>query len=302
MRRWLYTSFASNRWIAWLAASLVSTGCGRNTLTGESNATARHPGGFSDELAREVEALQDLLTFPQVLFFPTLLGLALVFTFVIGWATRLGLRLGVRRSRLLIGFSVLGRIGLWLWAISLIMGRLLETAPAVTLIFLLLVTIVMLAGLSRAVENVVAGVVLAMRGRITEGDQVRVGDLTGMVVRVGLTQVQLRNEAGDTIEVPARQFVAESVSVGRARHSYPTRVRLVHDAPWTAEEIERARRTAEVSPYRDPNTPVRVRAEGEEGQILSVEILVWSSRLVQEAEQHLRRQLASHLGEQPRRR
>lgn len=251
---------------------------------------------LSGQILTEVESLQALLGFPRILFFPLVVASAWILARLQQQLARLLLRMGLRRRREVSAASALMTIGIWAWAIASIASRLLRAAPTLTLTAGALFGVLLFVGLSRQVENVAAGIGLAMRARIDEGDQVTVGPHTGMVRRVGLMRVQLRTSEGDLVDIPNRQFVAEVVTIGRTRNSYPLLVECVRDNAWTPGEIERAKMCAVISPYRDPHSRVSVSTERDNAHVLSVEIQVWMSRLLPAAEQHLRRQLSMHLG------
>jgi small-conductance mechanosensitive channel len=246
---------------------------------------------MSAMVAEEIGALQQHLAFPKVLFFPAVAGMAWLLSRAVAALARFAIRLGVRRRRLLVTGAAFASVGLWAWALVLILGRLLRSAPTLTLMGVVLAAVVLLVGLFKHVENIASGLGLAVRSRMEEGDQVRIGPYLGMVERVGLMRVQLRASGGDTVYVPNRQFAAEAMTIGRARNSFPLRISLVRPQGWRADDIERARRTALLSPYRDPKGRVAVQAEGDDGSILVVEIQIWLERLLPAAEQHLRRML-----------
>jgi hypothetical protein len=251
---------------------------------------------LSTQLLAEVDALLSLLAFPSVLFFPGVLVSAWVLARVQQQLTRIVLRLGFRRRREVVAVSALITILIWGWALVLIGSRLLRAAPTLTLTVGALIGVLLFIGLSRQVENVAAGLGLAMRGRIEEGNQVTIGGHTGIVRRVGMMRVQLRTPDGDLVYIPNRQFVTDVVSIGRTRDSYPLLVECVRDQPWTPDELERARLCALLSPYRDAHSRVSVTTARDDVHVLAVEIQVWMSRLLPSAEQHLRRQLGTHLG------
>ncbi len=270
---------------------VAGAGC-RADVVAEAQPTAE---GLSAELVREIDALTSLLTSPEILTIPIILLAAWIGTRAVSIATRVALRLGLQRERLVTAVSVLLTVVLWTWALVSVLGRLLAVAPALTLIGMGLASVVLLIGLSKHVENLAAGMSLVLRSRIKEGDQVSIGEHQGLVRRVGWTRVELRSPDGQTLFVPNRQVVVDAVSVGRVRHSFPLQVRLVRTGPWSADHIEKARWTATLSPYRDVNSRVTVVTEGREGNIMVVEIQVWASRLLPAAEQHLRRMLSTHV-------
>jgi hypothetical protein len=270
-------------------------GCGDATVMYDPVHAPPDDASLSGQLLGEVESLLALLAFPRVLFFPVVLVSAWLLSRVQQQLTRLVVRVGLRRRREVVAASALVTILLWGWAISLIAGRLLRAAPTLTLTIGALVGVLLFVGLSRQVENVAAGIGLATRGRIEEGNQVTVGPHTGIVRRVGMMRIQLRTPEGDLVYVPNRQFVTEVVSIGRTRDSYPLLVECVREHAWAPDEIERARLCALLSPYRDPHSRVSVTTARDDVHVLSIEIQVWMSRLLPSAEQHLRRQLGIHL-------
>lgn len=286
-------------WLLLLGVVAVA-GCGESAeayIMDEGERPEAQGASISAEVVAEVEALQRLLSFPRVLFFPTVAFSAWLLSRIQQQVARLVLAVAARpRRRQLATLSALITIGLWIWAFSLMLGRLLRAAPTLTLAAGALAAIVLLVGLSKQVENIAAGIGLAVRSRIDEGDQVTIGSHTGMVRRVGSMRVQLRTSDGDLVYIPNREFVAESVAIGRTRNTYPLVVKQVRDTPWSAEDIDRARLCAVLSPYRDPESRVSVTTEGERSNVLSVEIQVWLPRLLPAAEQHLRRQLAAQIG------
>jgi hypothetical protein len=282
-------------WMMLVAA--LTVGCGDTSgsyAVYEGVRATTDEASLSGQLLTEVDSLLSLLAFPRVLFFPIVLIAAWALSRVQQQLTRLALRMGLRRRRV-VATSALVTIALWGWALALIAGRLLRAAPTLTLAVGALSSVLLLVGLSRQVENVAAGIGLAMRGRIEEGNQVTVGAHTGIVRHVGMMRVQLRTPDGDLVYVPNRQFVAEVVVIGRTRNSYPLVVELVRDHPWTSKELERAKLCATLSPYRDPHGRVSVTTARDGLHVLYVEMQVWMSRLLPAAEQHLRRQLGRHL-------
>lgn len=251
---------------------------------------------FAETLAKEVDDLMNLLALPRVLFFPLVAAIAFLVSRALAFVARLVHRLGLRRRRLLAATSGLASLAVWGWALSVMAGRLLRTAPVLSLVGLGVGAAIVLVGLAPQVQNVAAGLGLAVRNRIDEGDQVTVGPHTGMVLRVGLTRVALRSNLGDTVFIPNRRFAEEAVAVGRARNSFPLRVTFVRERSWSADDMELAREIAVLCPFRDVHSRVQVKIEGDAGRVLAVEIQVWASRLLPASEQHLRRMLSAHLG------
>ncbi len=151
-----------------------------------------------------------------------------------------------------------------------------------------------MVGLVKHFENLSTGFGLALRGRIKVGDQITLGPHTGMVRHIGLMQLHLRTAEG-SVFLPNRLLVGEALSIGRSRNSYPLRARLTAARAWPPKALEAARCVAMLSPYRDVNSRVNVHCEPEDGRALIVELQVWSPRLLDAADKHLRTMLEDNL-------
>lgn len=249
--------------------------------------------------AYELEALRKDLTFPRSLFFPAMLLLAWAASRAIGRGTRFVLRLGLKRRRLISTTGAMLSLLAWFWAFAAILSRLLRTAPTLTLGVLTLAAVASVLVLRRQLESLAAGVSLAVRSRLREGDRIALGEFQGVVRRVGFTRVELHQADGSRLYLPNRLISTQAVTIGPARYSVPLQISLDRDRPWSAEEIHRARMLASLSPYRDPSGRVVVETSGTREHHLTVQLQIWSPRLAAAAEQHLRRQLDRHVAHLP---
>ena len=247
---------------------------------------------FTAELIREVEGLRALLGPPELALIALVIAGAWLLVRGIDTLTRaLPLPpLAQRRARLA---STSARVAVWLAVGAWLAGHAIEVAPAITATVLGMFTAVVVFGLREQVADLIAGIGLALRGRVKEGDQIAVGELRGMVRRLGLMRTELRSSAGSTLLVPNRALSAAPIDVGRVRNSFPLRVALpLPGGLASPAQLERARTIATLSPYRDAGSRVDVRVDGER---LLVEFQVWAARLLPAAEQHLRALLARHV-------
>jgi len=249
--------------------------------------------------AYELEALRKDLTFPRSLFFPAMLVLAWAASRAVARGTRFVLRLGLKRRRLISTTGAMLSLLAWVWAFTAILSRLLRTAPTITLGVITLGAVASVFVLRRQLESLAAGVSLAVRSRLREGDRIAIGEYQGVVRRVGFTRVELHQADGSRLYLPNRLISTQAVTIGPARYSVPLQVSLDRDRPWSAEEILRARMLASLSPYRDPSGRVVVETAGDGEHHLTVQLQVWSPRLAAAAEQHLRRQLDRHVAHLP---
>ena len=258
------------------------------------------PAGVAEPAAaRELRALRARLSFPRGLFFPLVVLLAWGISRAAQRGTRFMLRLGFERRGLINLVGALLSLGAWVLAFVVIAVRLLRAAPTLTLGLLTLIAVVSAVVLRRPLENLAAGVMMAVRGRLQEGDRIAMGEHHGVVQHVGFTRVELLQADGSRLYLPNRLVSTEALAIGPARYSVPLQISLSRDHPWSAEEIRRARLLASLSPYRDPSAQVVVEVGGGGGHRLSVQLQVWSPRLVAAAEEHLRRQLDRHVAHGP---
>ena len=257
-------------------------------------AAGRDGASVAEEFTAEVRAVRDWLTLATLLLLGALVALAWFSTQLIQWLIRLGYRLGIERARWVDNFGMVGRLGIWAWAVMMILIRAWRIAPMITLFATGLVAAGLMVGLVKHFENLSTGFGLALRGRIKVGDQITLGAHTGMVRHIGLMQVHLRTPEG-SVFLPNRLLAGEALSIGRSRNSYPLRARLTAARAWPPQALEVARCVAMLSPYRDVNSRVNVNCEAEDGRALLVELQVWSPRLLAAADKHLRTLLEENL-------
>ncbi len=62
------------------------------------------------------------------------------------------------------------------------------------------------------IRSVFAGVALGLERRVKFGDRLRVGDIEGEVIGMGLRAVSMRAEDGTVHDIPNERFITESIS------------------------------------------------------------------------------------------
>ncbi|MEZ4452812.1 MAG: mechanosensitive ion channel [Nannocystaceae bacterium] len=254
-------------------------------------------GGLTAELTAEILALRMGVGLWSLVGVIALIFVGWVLSIVIHWLIRVAQRLGAPRAPWVDNLGALARLLIWAWIVTSIVAGGWRLAPLLTLLAAGVIATGLLIGLLRHFENLSTGIGLALRGRIKVGDQISVGEHSGMVRSVGLMHIHLRVADGSTVYLPNRLLADTPVAIGRARNSYPLRVRLAGHGVWPPAAIETARWIAALSPYRDVNARVSVQVEGADQSVLVVEIQVWSPRLLDAAEKHLRAMLAEHVGD-----
>ena len=252
------------------------------------------PATLAEQFTADVRAIRDRLGFSSIIMLIALVGLAWFSTQLIPWLVRLGYRLGMRHTRLVDNFGMLGRFAIWTWVLMVILLRAWRVAPMITLLAAGLVAAGLMVGLVKHFENLSTGFGLALHGRIKIGDQITVGEHMGMVRHIGLMHIQIRTPEG-MVYLPNRLLAGEALLIGRSRNSYPLRARLTASQCWPPEALEVARCIAALSPYRDVNSRVNIQSEADDERVLVVEIQVWSPRLLDAADRHLRSMLEVNL-------
>ncbi len=252
------------------------------------------PASLAAQFTADVRAIRDRLGFASIFMLVALVGLAWFSTQLIPWLVRLGYRLGMRHTRLVDNFGMLGRFAIWAWVLMVILLRAWRIAPMITLLAAGLVAAGLMVGLVKHFENLSTGFGLALHGRIKIGDQITVGEHMGMVRHIGLMHIQIRTPEG-MVYLPNRLLAGEALLIGRSRNSYPLRARLTASRCWPPEALEIARGIAALSPYRDVNSRVNIQSEADNERVLVVEIQVWSPRLLDAADRHLRSMLEVNL-------
>lgn len=267
-----------------LSLALLLVGCASDAPT-----AAAGPGDVQlvDELIAEASRVAGLVSAPRLLLLLGLFALGLLstraFDAVVRLVWRLGLdpehKLGVARR--LADVLVFGALGSW------VATRLLAAAPILTGLCAIVGVAGALWALARPVEDLVAGLGIVLRGRIHEGDHVRLGEHHGTVTEIGLMRLVLRDPEGATVYVPHRLLDQAVVQVHRDRRQVPVQVHVPCDRAVAIESMETARRVALLSPWRIPGTPVMVELDPDEAG-LRVELQTFTELGARPAAQQVR--------------
>ena len=248
---------------------------------------------LSDRLAAEAEAASRLFTLRSLLPLLALLLLGWLLARLAIPLARVAWRAGLDRRRRLAasGTAIRAITGVWIaWVVA---RRLFSVAPALATGVVGVALGVMLLVLARSAQNVYVGLGLLARRRVREGDQITIGEQTGLVREVGLVRLHLGAADGASIFVPNRLLDERPVVVQRARGSAPASVRFPLDEPASPAAVELARRAALLSPYRAPGS--RVVVSREPGPALRVDIQVWSDLAVRAASAQVEESLRAAL-------
>jgi small-conductance mechanosensitive channel len=245
------------------------------------------PDSLGLRLLQEFDALREIS--------PLGLGLWLVVLLVMAWLlawggpaiVRVAWRLGLDSRRRLGLLSSALRIAGVLVAVLGLLSSVLERAPMLGVIGVLLVLV--LAGLIAPVQlrNLASGLALSTRTRLREGDLIRVGELEGTVRDIGLLRVDLRTVDGGVTQVPASEFDRSAVSVGSRRAAVPIEAKVIVGPEFDEAALVRLRQALWLCAYRRANTEVRVELDPETRRLV-VRMDTWAALAVVEVERHVR--------------
>lgn len=245
------------------------------------------PDSFGLRLLQELDALRDISPLGLGLWLVVLLFMA----WLLAWAgpaiVRMAWRLGIDSRRQLGLLSSALRIAGLLVALLGLLRPLLDRAPMLGLLGVLLV--LALAGLiaPMRLRNLASGLALATRTRLREGDLIRVGELEGTVRDIGLLRVDLRTIDGGVTQVPASEFDRLPVTVGSRRAAVPIEAKVIVGPEFDEAALVRLRRALWLCVYRRAGTDVRVEHDPETRRIV-VRMDTWAAVAVVEVERHVR--------------
>jgi len=245
-----------------------------------------------EPLLHEVAALRDVLAGSGLLLPLAVVLLAWVLAAGAARLLRLARRTGYggRRpwfARVQVAVSA----ALALWALALLARILLARAPLLSLVLTVVFVGGALLSLALRLHQVAGGVLLVVRGRVSEGDRLTVGGVEGTVERVGLIRLQLRRADGAAVFLPTSLLHAQPLTVAHRERSRALEVRLERELPFTVADREAARRAAILCPFRVLGTEVEVRSPDQRPTALAVRLHVWGEAALRDAELLLRRAL-----------
>jgi hypothetical protein len=245
---------------------------------------------LGEELTREARAL-----FERDVGSVTL---SLVSALVLLWALGLFLRtsvtvsarLGIERGRRLQRFShFLQFVVLGLVLLGLVRS-VARVAPLWVTLVLALVLVPIVIFSSGAVHDLVGGLVAQLRLRLAKADYIRIAELSGVVTRIGLTHLELRDESGALHRVPNRKLVSEPVELSAQRRAVPVELELLTPRALSSDEGAELAEITATSPFRASGTRVWVDRLAAPDRV-RVRFSVWSQEAVAPARRQIERSL-----------
>lgn len=249
--------------------------------------------GLTEQLVREAASISHLLGLGQVAVILALLVSGWLATRLVHAGVLMAWRMGTDPKRRLGPVRTALNVAISGGVAYLLLRRVLVAAPVTTLAAIALAASAAMLVFAHPIQNVWAGFVLSFRRRLREGDRVTVGDQSGIVRDIGITQLHLRSADGAALYVPNRVVLRECYRVEQAKNTVPVRVRVeANVSEWKPEHVRAVRRSALLSPFRAAGTPIDVEVTPEGAQVV---IQVWSERAAREARLQLEARLRDQL-------
>ncbi|OIP29892.1 MAG: hypothetical protein AUK47_26495 [Deltaproteobacteria bacterium CG2_30_63_29] len=184
-------------------------------------------------------------------------------------------------------------------ALSLAIGSILFESSLVVLVLVLLSAVIALgAGSIDVARNLLSGAMISFQRPFKVGDRLRVGELEGEVVQIGLRSCILKAPDGCQLEVPNHTFLNSTITQ-RDLLAFGAPLQLTFPVAAgvdLASTRELAYRAACISKYASPRRPPKVHLwhDPETGRLqLKVEVLAFDA----DYEDHLRSEIVEMLSE-----
>jgi hypothetical protein len=239
------------------------------------NESALEPGVLTEELAREVAAAAESRVSTVVVTLLSAILLLWALGLLLRGITRLSARLGIERGRRLWRFAHLFQLAVLLLVTSGLVQSMARIAPVWVAFVIAFVLIPIAVWASGTVHDLVGGLVAQLRLRLAEADYVRIGDASGVLTRIGLTHVELRDEAGTLHRLPNRVLTSQAVELAAQRRAVPLDVVLLTSRALSADEAAELADITVTSAYRAPGTPLQLERLSNPDRV-RVRLSVWS--------------------------
>jgi hypothetical protein len=250
---------------------------------------APEAGGVAARLDEELQALGGGALLRWVFFAALVVIVAWITAWGIGIAERFVRSVVTDPHRRIRRLAAALRVTVGVVAVFWALRPLFTKAPLVMSVVLLLLVVVGARVAENSVRNLIAGLALARRQSVVEGDLISVGKVEGTVTRIGLWRTLLVDEHGSRRFVPNRSLVVDEITIAATAGVARVRVQLEPPRPPSGARLEEARRALLSSPFREPAGFVAIEL-AEDGRV-HAEMETWASEEAEEIERRLRRRL-----------
>lgn len=253
-------------------------------------------------LAEELGRFGQSFGLGLLLWFGLVAGGALFLAWLGRRALRVAWRLGADRARNLARVAILFEAVLVCSALALALRPLGTALPILTAGALAATGLVVALAMPRRVENVVAGLSVAVFGRHRVGDQIETQGIRGSVRDLGLTRTRLRIDDGSEVWLPNALLEADAVKVARSTGAAPVRVRFEVSPDRRERVLAEVMQAATLSPYRRVGSKPRITPVDDEDTAFALEVQTWATRELDVVRRSLAASVAQVVGDERQRR
>ena len=244
---------------------------------------------FGTTLVDEIGRVRDVFGVRLVIWVTGVVAVTILARAALAAAVRLAWRVGLDRGRRLGRFAALLRVLLWAVGALAALRPIFTQVPVLTTLALALFGVITAIATPGILQSIVAGLSLALRARLREGDQIEVEGYHGSVRNLGLVRTQLRMEDGSVVWLPNSMLDAEAVKVEKSSGAAPVRVRFEIAPEHRARALAAVTRAVTMSPFRRAGSRPRIVPTSEDETQWEVELQTWATRELELVRATLRR-------------
>lgn len=244
---------------------------------------------FGSALVDEIGRVRDVFGVRLVIWVTGVVTVTIVARAALAAVVRFAWRIGFDRARRLGRFGALLRVLLWVVGALAALRPVFDGLPVLTTLALALLGLLAAIATPGLLQSVVAGLSLAVRARLREGDQIEVDGFQGSVRTLGLVRTQLRMEDGSVVWLPNSMLDGEAVKVDKSSGAAPVRVRFEIAPGQRARVLAAVTLAATMSPFRRAGSRPRILPISDDETQWVVELQTWATRELELVRGTLRR-------------
>ena len=103
-----------------------------------------------------------------------------------------------------------------IWALNSL-GLTTTILNMVSATFLILLIVAILLGIKDFIPNLISGFFIYRKGIIKPGDKIKVGNLTGRVIRISLIETEIKTSSGDAVYIPNSTLTKKEFAVKKKK-------------------------------------------------------------------------------------
>lgn len=236
------------------------------------------PSNLGSRLADDIVRLPEVVGVRLVIWATVVFAVAVLTRAALAAGVRFVWRLGLDRERLLGRFTAMLRVLIWVVALLLALRPLFLEVPVLTVTSVALLSAIVALAVPGQLQNLAAGIGLALRPRYREGDQIELHGFRGSIRTLGLARTQLRVDDGSVVWLPNAIHDREPVRVDRSTGAAPVRVRISIPTRGRDTTLNALTVAMGASPFRRADSPPRIAPSAEDEREWTIELQTWATR------------------------